>query len=133
MTKLTAIFSNGHRDPYKGTRPVKAGWMITRKEDGKVLASGHSLDRVKAHKTAAGNVSHVVTIPGRYPVTVPRSAAYATPQWAAHTRKTLAALGVEVSKGTHGVVAAAKAHNAELNAEKRNLVDIEVVDLTATP
>lgn len=130
MTKIIATFSNGHQDEYKGTRKVRAAWMITRKADGKVLASGHSLDRVKALKTAQGNVAHVVTIPGRYPVTVPRSAMYANPAWASHTRKVLADQGVEAGKGVHAVIRAAKAHNADLNADKRALVEIEVVDVT---
>lgn len=49
-----ATFSNGFTDTYKGTRAVKAAWMITSKATGKVLASGHSLDRAKACKTAEG-------------------------------------------------------------------------------
>ena len=53
----TAIFSNGYTDTYKGNRPVKAAWAIIRKDDGKVLMSGHSLDRAKAEKTAHGNAS----------------------------------------------------------------------------
>ncbi len=57
MTK-TAIFSNGHTDTYKGNRDVRAAWMIVRKSDGKVLSSGHSLDRVKAEKTANGNTRY---------------------------------------------------------------------------
>lgn len=50
MVKV-ARFSNGHSDEYKGKRDVKAGWMIT-DSAGKVLASGHSLDREKAQRTA---------------------------------------------------------------------------------
>lgn len=53
---ITAVFSNGHTDTYKGSREVKAAWMITEKETGKVYKSGHSLDRAKAEKTAAGNI-----------------------------------------------------------------------------
>lgn len=55
----TATFSNGYTDTYKGTRPVRAAWAIIRKADGKVLASGHSLDRAKAAKTSEGNFSQV--------------------------------------------------------------------------
>ena len=51
---ITAKFSNGFTDTYKGNRAVKAAWMITRKDTGEVLASGHSLDRVRAQKTAEG-------------------------------------------------------------------------------
>ena len=56
---LTAKFSNGFTDTYKGRRDVKAAWMITRKSDGKVLGSGHSLDVFKAEKTARGNARYV--------------------------------------------------------------------------
>jgi hypothetical protein len=54
--KMTqAQFSNGFTDTYKGKRAVKAAWMITNRATGEVVASGHSLDRVKAAKTAANN------------------------------------------------------------------------------
>ncbi len=56
MTKITATFSNGHTDTYKGKRAVTAAWMIVRKSDGKVVMSGHSLTRELAEKTSAGNV-----------------------------------------------------------------------------
>ena len=55
---ITATFSNGFTDTYKGARAVKAAWMITRKSDGKVLASGHSLDTDKARKTAEGKLAY---------------------------------------------------------------------------
>ena len=53
----TAIFSNGHTDTYKGNRPVKAAWAIICNADGKVLMSGHSLDRAKAQNTAHSNAA----------------------------------------------------------------------------
>jgi len=53
---IIAKFSNGFEDKYNGHRAVKAAWMITRKDTGKVLMSGHSLDRAKAAKTASGNL-----------------------------------------------------------------------------
>ena len=55
MTEAT--FSNGFTDTYKGYRDVKAAWMITNKATGEVIASGHSLDRVKAAKTSQGAMS----------------------------------------------------------------------------
>lgn len=56
---ITATFSNGFTDTYKGHRDVKAAWMITRVEDGEVLASGHSLDRIKADKAANGALAQL--------------------------------------------------------------------------
>ena len=53
---ITAIFSNGHTDTYKGNRDVRAAWAIIRKADGAVVLSGHSLDTDKALKTATGNI-----------------------------------------------------------------------------
>jgi len=53
----TATFSTGYTDTYKGSRPVAAAWAIIRNADDKVLKSGHSLDRVKAEKTAHGNAA----------------------------------------------------------------------------
>lgn len=61
MAKITANFSNGHSDPYCGTRPVKAAWAIVRKSDNTTLASGHSLDRSKAQTTASSNLRYVLT------------------------------------------------------------------------
>lgn len=69
---ITATFSNGHTDTYKGNRDVKAAWAIIRKADGKVVMSGHSLDANKASKTAAGNIrtyvarGEAVQKPSRY-------------------------------------------------------------------
>jgi hypothetical protein len=57
---ITAKFSNGFEDTYKGHRNVKAAWAVCRKSDGKVIASGHSMDRVKAAKTARSNMSEKV-------------------------------------------------------------------------
>lgn len=53
---MTAKFSNGFEDTYKGNRAVKAAWAVIRKSDGEVLASGHSLDASKAAKTASGHM-----------------------------------------------------------------------------
>ena len=55
---ITAKFSNGFEDTYKGHRNVKAAWVVCQKSDGKVIASGHSMDRVKAAKTARSNMSY---------------------------------------------------------------------------
>ncbi len=70
---ITAAFSNGHVDVYKGKRNVRAAWMITRKSDGVVLASGHSIDRRAAEKTAAGAVAENHGAgPGLGPIWAPR-------------------------------------------------------------
>lgn len=69
---ITATFSNGYTDTYKGNRDVKAAWAIIRKADGEVMMSGHSLDADKALKTATGNVrtylarGEAVSKPSRY-------------------------------------------------------------------
>lgn len=60
MTKVIATFSNGYTDEYKGHRDVTAGWAIFCVKTDEVLASGHSLDRDKADKTARGYVNRVV-------------------------------------------------------------------------
>lgn len=56
---ITATFSNGQTDTYKGSREVKAAWAIIRKADGAIIKSGHSLDAVKAANTAEGNLQHI--------------------------------------------------------------------------
>lgn len=55
MTKITAIFSNGHTDTYNGKRAVKAAWMVVL-PNGQII-SGHSYDRVTAEKTARSNAT----------------------------------------------------------------------------
>lgn len=57
--KITATFSTGFTDTYKGKRDVKAAWAIINRETGAVINSGHSLDAAKAAKTAEGNLRYV--------------------------------------------------------------------------
>jgi hypothetical protein len=52
---INATFSNGLTDTYKGSREVKAAWMVIL-PSGKTI-SGHSLDFQKAEKTAKNNAS----------------------------------------------------------------------------
>lgn len=56
---ITATFSNGFTDAYKGDRDVKAAWAIINKATGAVIKSGHSLDAAKAARTASGNLREV--------------------------------------------------------------------------
>ena len=56
MAKKIAIFSNGHRDEYKGRRDVKAAWMLITPNGG--ITSGHSLDRSSAENTASSAISN---------------------------------------------------------------------------
>lgn len=53
---IIAKFSDGTTDVYKGDRQVKAAWAIF--IDGVFYSSGHSLDRIKAEKTARGNIRY---------------------------------------------------------------------------
>ena len=57
--KITATFSTGFTDTYKGKRDVKAAWAIINRETGAVINSGHSLDADRAAKTAEGNLQSV--------------------------------------------------------------------------
>ena len=47
---ITATFSNGQTDVYKGDRAVKAAWQVIT-ANGEMF-SGHSLDSATAEKTA---------------------------------------------------------------------------------
>lgn len=58
---IIAKFSNGHTDIYKGSRSVKAAWMV-RLPSGKVL-SGHSISRSAAQKTATSTISDSNGVP----------------------------------------------------------------------
>lgn len=109
---ITATFSNGFVDVYKGKRSVKAAWMITRKSDGKVLNSGHSLDAAKALKTAEGYVAYCGThvLDEGHPL----YQAHWIPRWHRYT----------FAEATR-----MRAHNAARTAAIRALVKIEVIAL----
>lgn len=109
----TAVFSNGHTDIYKGKRDVKAAWMITLPCGG--IVSGHSLDRVKAEKTArsqpAMRPAYVVD-----PRTMQSAAGY---QWAQKTAKE------NGFKDAKEMIASSKEKNAKFQAQCK----IEIIDL----
>lgn len=128
-------FSNGFERVYKGTRPVTAAWMITRKSDGEVLVSGFSLDRGKAQKTAEskGNELHRtlgVDLPSFY---LPRTAAQgsASPAFCKNLVKKVRAAGLadDIEKGKLTYFKAfelAKKANADANEAARAAMNIEV-------
>lgn len=62
---ITATFSNGHADTYKGLRLIKAGWMVV-SPSGEVR-SGHSIDRKTAEKTARGHAAEMSGISRAFP------------------------------------------------------------------
>jgi hypothetical protein len=115
---ITATFSNGTTDTYKGHRPVKAAWAIIRKSDGKTIVSGHSLDRAKAAKTAAGHVSEIYG----YGYVLPTRAYPGI-------EKFLRSEGYEGSRSTSAMTAWARKHNAERRARIEADHIIEVVDI----
>ena len=109
---ISDTFSNGFTDTYKGQRDVRAAWAIIRLSDNVTINSGHSLDRVKAAKTADGNLQNV---------------------WFERDLG-LTDHPLRYVKGGHYISSAArrradKAHNAERLAFIRSLVRIEIVDI----
>lgn len=127
---IIAIFSNGHKDEYKGDRAVKAAWMITDKETGEVLASGHSLDAQRAEKTARSNVGLVVRcdLPHFY---VPQNFRLMSKEYAQQLLKQLKEHGAEPQgkKTIRTVYDAAKRANAQRSAAQRERAVIEVIEL----
>ena len=129
MPKIIAKFSNGFEDKYNGKRDVKAAWMITRKSDGKVMHSGHSLDAAKAAKTAAGNLQYLgrnvdVDMPK---FDVPRYIyAGVSYKWLFDYAR---ARGYEGRPFLNDYKRWAKAKNAERRAATEAAVNIEVIDL----
>lgn len=63
MAHVTATFSNGHTDTYKGNREVTAAWMVVEVATGRVIDSGHSLTVQAAEKTAKASVPRAVMLP----------------------------------------------------------------------
>ena len=136
---ITATFSNGFTDTYKGKRDVKAAWMITSKADGKVLMSGHSLDRIKASKTAEGNVRYAANHLVEYCIVdVPSStraygAAYMQSQ--IQNARRLGLLD-DTPRGSMKMLPLfrrtcerVRAYSLEANAARRAAVNIEVIDI----
>ena len=64
---VTATYSNGHTDEYKGRRAVGAGWSIFNKETGACVAGGHSLTLTLAAKNGNARMQ-VHQIPTGYMV-----------------------------------------------------------------
>lgn len=117
MPNLTAKFSNGHDDVYKGKRPVKAAWMVIT-ADGTTV-SGHSLDRETAAKTArakAGEMSGT-------------SVWWRQGRGRSLTAGQLAYVGAEARKAGHKDIAAYEAALAKRRADFVAGCTIEVVDL----
>jgi len=55
---ITATYTNGFQDTYKGKRDVKAAWAIFDLNTDKVIASGHSLT-TKAATSNANSSKHL--------------------------------------------------------------------------
>ena len=135
MTR-TAKFSNGFEDTYKGSRPVTAAWMITRKDTGEVMASGHSLDRVKAQKTAEGNTNELTYLTGKSTYYwLPRSTKYLNSR---HMRQYVMKRCREDGHADHipqgklspnAAFAILKGVTKAVNAETRAMLNIEVLDM----
>jgi hypothetical protein len=105
---IKATFSNGFTDQYKGKRAVKAAWMVTSRATGEVLASGHSLTRENAEKTADGHASTVRESGDDFHITVVRRGIAAT---------------------ARNAMDKAKEHNSALREKARARCLIEVIDL----
>lgn len=109
---IIATFSNGTTDIYAGDRDVTAAWAIFHRATGELIDSGHSLDRVRAAKTASGKLQH---LSGRLIGLTPEDKMYYTKgsDWRDSTK-------VKRDK---------RNHNAERLAMISAAVRIEVVDL----
>ena len=126
---ITATFSNGFTDTYKGRRDVRAAWMITHRQTGEVLMSGHSLDADRAQKTAEGNVSgYCLVDPGMWQIEVPRKLYLGVSY--NHVFKRAESEGFEGRRGNWDALRRfAKAHNAARKAKILSMVNIEVIEL----
>lgn len=135
---ITARFSNGHEDVYKGKRDVRAAWMVTDIETGAVVASGHSLDRKRAEKTAESNIRqyHLGHRKGENEVMVPLTRDIGLWLRNASDDSKRALLAFARAAGYDGppkirpVVAwATDVHNPAVRAARRARLRVEVIDL----
>lgn len=120
---ITATFSNGETDTYKGNRPVTAAWAIICRHTNETLASGHSLDPIKADKTANG---HLPEYAGLYDL--PRY----LPLPAAHAAQRSFAMKKARGAGWTGKGNLRKFvtdHNAKITSELRKRTRIEIISL----
>ena len=136
---ITATFSNGTTDTYKGKRDVKAAWAIVK--DGEVLMSGHSLDRRRAEGTAANNVKYLGLKPEGWEgaVDVPQSPrTYIGVDYKKSRVKAARARGLldDTPRGSlsgsqlwNRTVERLKRYNSDFYAAQRAMIQIEVVDL----
>ena len=118
---ITATFSNGFTDTYKGARPVKAAWAIISKADGSVLLSGHSLDLATASKTAEGNFKQV-----EYKVAGPSKGIRENP---ARSRMNPVYYARYAKEKGYKSWKEAYAAYVEWSREARKLVEIEVISI----
>lgn len=128
----TATFSNGYTDTYKGDRNVTAAWMVIDRKTGKVVGSGHSLDKARAEKTAQGHLRHVSfdDIEGSY--YLPRAASYMTKEYAKSLLASLRKHGdwpEGLKATTRSVFIAAQQVNKAAAAAKRERCIIEVIEI----
>jgi len=111
--KITATFSNGHVDVYKGKRDVKAAWMVIYPNGG--FESGHSYDRASAEKTARSHISQ--NSPAYYPSPIKLRYAHTAAYWEKIARKQ--------GKTVRQIVEEGKKQNAEFAAACK----IEIVNV----
>jgi len=124
----TATFSNGFTDTYKGTRPVKAAWLVTDKATGTVLASGHSLDIVKARKTAEGNATLCARRQDGDARSVHINNGTPTVEYLRYLVTAARDAGIE-GVTLHNAQRLIREHNAAINAARRARCTIEIIAL----
>ena len=126
---ITVTFSNGHTDTYKGKRDVRAAWMITHRQTGEVLMSGHSLDADRAQKTAEGNLGQYCLVEtGMRQIEIPRQLYMGVCY--RDIFKRAESEGFEGRRGNWLALRRfAKQHNAQRKAKMLQMVKIEVIEL----
>lgn len=126
---IIARFSNGFTDVYKGSRKVTAAWMITHAETGEVLASGHSLDRVRAGKTAVNTVMQVGYSKDDPPYLTVPTGGWSHPGFINHAKFSALKSGCD---RTMSVREFWKRSNALAAQARRNRCVIEIVDISTS-
>jgi len=109
---ITATFSNGHTDTYKGSRDVKAAWMLIEIETGKVIKSGHSMTAASAEKTAKSWIPVAASLPTGWK----------------DFRKSLTGANYAIGEGYKSIREMEKDYK-KMNAEKAKQYKVEVVAL----
>ena len=126
--KTYSKFSDSSIDVYNGKRRVTHGWAIFN-ENGERVASGHSIGKDQAHKTAANQVRQWAAynpVPNR----MPRGVGFSPSSWTTHCISRAGAAGYPATYAGLQQMRADIVAKRDAYAAKHRIEVVEVVSAT---